>query len=126
VERQPRQRRCHRISGLQERELNTAGVSGRSATGYSDTTVAGGTTYTYQVSAVDAAGNESSKASTSVTTPSSGGILTVSPTDDATVDSSLPTELRRIQPGDSGQRPSDDLDWAFSLYNGASERFDKI
>ena len=42
---------------------------GGSTTSYSDTTVAGGTTYTYQVSAVDAAGNESSKASTSVTTP---------------------------------------------------------
>jgi hypothetical protein len=43
------------------------------------------------------------------------GSLTVSPADDAAVDSSLPTELRRIQPADSGQRPSDDLDWAFSL-----------
>jgi hypothetical protein len=43
------------------------------------------------VSAVDAAGNESSKASASVTTPSSGGTLTFSPTDDATVDSSQPT-----------------------------------
>jgi fibronectin type 3 domain-containing protein len=65
---------------------------GGSTTSYSDTTVAGGTTYTYQVSALDAAGNESSKASTSVTTPSSGGgTLTFNPTDDATVDSSQPT-----------------------------------
>jgi hypothetical protein len=43
------------------------------------------------VSAVDAAGNESSKANASVTTPGSGGTLTFSPTDDATVDSSQPT-----------------------------------
>jgi fibronectin type 3 domain-containing protein len=64
---------------------------GGSTTSYSDTTVASGTTYTYQVSAVDAAGNESSKTSVSVTTPSSGGTLTFSPTDDATVDSSQPT-----------------------------------
>ena len=54
-------------------------------TSYSDTTVAASTTYTYQVSAVDAAGNESSKANASVTTPGSGGTLTFSPTDDVTL-----------------------------------------
>jgi fibronectin type 3 domain-containing protein len=64
---------------------------GGSTTSYSDTSVAAGTTYTYQVGAVDAAGNESSKASVAVTTPSGGGMLTFSPTDDTTVDSSQPT-----------------------------------
>jgi hypothetical protein len=43
------------------------------------------------VSAVDAAGNESTKASVSVTTPSGGGTLTFTATDDATLDSSQPT-----------------------------------
>src|SRR4029453_11520006 len=57
-------------------------------TTWSDQTASPGTTYTYEVSAVDAAGNESSKASDSVTTPDASGILTFSPTDDATVDSS--------------------------------------
>jgi hypothetical protein len=60
-------------------------------TTYSDDTAVPGTAYTYQVSAVDAAGNESSKASVSVTTPSGGGTLTFTPTDDAMVDSSQPT-----------------------------------
>ncbi len=40
---------------------------------YSDETASPGTTYTYEVSAVDAAGNESTKASASVTTPDGGG-----------------------------------------------------
>jgi hypothetical protein len=67
-------------------------VSG-STTQYSDSSVAASTAYTYQVSAVDAAGNESTKASVSVTTPpaAGGGTLTFAPTDDATVDSSQPT-----------------------------------
>jgi fibronectin type 3 domain-containing protein len=62
-------------------------------TTYTDDTAAPATTYTYQVSAVDAAGNESTKASTSVTTPSAagGGTFTFGPTDDATVDASQPT-----------------------------------
>jgi hypothetical protein len=59
---------------------------------YSDTTVAGGTSYTYQVSAVDAAGNESGRATASVTTPTSvSQTLTFTPTDDATIDASAPT-----------------------------------
>jgi fibronectin type 3 domain-containing protein len=61
-------------------------------TTYTDDTASPGTAYTYQASAVDAAGNESSKASVSVTTPGgSGGSLTFAPTDDATVDASQPT-----------------------------------
>ncbi|MGZ4632028.1 MAG: fibronectin type III domain-containing protein, partial [Actinomycetes bacterium] len=63
-------------------------------TTYSDATASPGTTYTYQVSAIDAAGNESTKASATVTTPAAGGgstTLTFAPTDDATVDSSQPT-----------------------------------
>ena len=63
-------------------------------TAYSDDTAAPGTAYTYQVSAVDAAGNESSRASVAVTTPpggGGGGTLTFSASEDATVDSSQPT-----------------------------------
>jgi fibronectin type 3 domain-containing protein len=62
-------------------------------TSYSDQNASPGTTYTYQVSAVDAAGNESTKASTTVTTPGSGGTgtLTFAPSDDVTLDSSRPT-----------------------------------
>ena len=66
---------------------------------YSDDTASPGTTYTYDVTAVDAAGNESTKASASVTTPDASGALTFSPTDDATVDSlAADGELRRQQP----------------------------
>jgi chitodextrinase len=58
---------------------------------YTDGTAAPSTTYQYQVSAVDAAGNESPRASVSVTTPSSSGTtLTFAPIADATVDSSQP------------------------------------
>ena len=60
-------------------------------TAYTDDTAQPGTAYTYQVSAVDAAGNESPTASATVSTPSAGGTLTFTPTDDATVDSSQPT-----------------------------------
>jgi len=61
-------------------------------TTYTDDTASPGTAYTYQVSAVDAAGNESAKAAVSVTTPGGGGgSLTFAPTDDATVDASQPT-----------------------------------
>ena len=61
-------------------------------TSYTDDTASPGTAYTYQVSALDAAGNESSKATVSVTTPGGGGggPLLFTPTDDATVDSSQP------------------------------------
>jgi chitodextrinase len=59
-------------------------------TAYTDDTAQPGTAYTYQVSAVDAAGNESPRASATVSTPSAGGTLTFTPTDDATVDSSQP------------------------------------
>src|SRR6478752_4755550 len=59
-------------------------------TTYTDDTAQPGTAYSYQVSAVDAAGNESAKASAAVSTPSGAGTLTFAPTDDATVDSSQP------------------------------------
>ena len=67
---------------------------GGSARSFTDDTVQPGTGYTYQVSAVDAAGNESSKASVSVTTPGGGGgggTLTFAAAEDVTVDSSKPT-----------------------------------
>lgn len=61
---------------------------------YTDTTVAAGATYSYTVSAVDKAGNESARsAAVSVTTPASSGskTLTFAPTSDAMVDSANPT-----------------------------------
>jgi chitodextrinase len=68
---------------------------GGTTTAYSDKTAAASTAYTYQVSAVDAAGNESAKSATaSATTPaatSTGGTLTFTPTDDATVDATNAT-----------------------------------
>ncbi|MDH2443028.1 DNRLRE domain-containing protein [Amnibacterium sp. CER49] len=61
--------------------------------GYNDTTAAAGTTYTYQVSAIDAAGNESVKASATVTTTggTTGTTISVTPTADATVQSANPS-----------------------------------
>ena len=62
------------------------------ATTYTDDTASPGTSYTYQVTAVDAAGNESARAAvTVVTAGGSGGTLTFAPTDDATIDASQPT-----------------------------------
>ncbi|HEV7186500.1 MAG TPA: DNRLRE domain-containing protein [Blastococcus sp.] len=63
------------------------------STSYTDSAVTAGTTYTYAVSAVDAAGNESARSSPlSVTTPAAGSTtLTFRPTDDATIDESHPT-----------------------------------
>ena len=68
-----------------------ATVSG-TQTAYADTSVAAGTSYTYQVSAIDAAGNESQKASVSVTTPGggTGTALTFPVTDDATISQASP------------------------------------
>jgi chitodextrinase len=66
-----------------------ATVDGSTLT-YTDSTVSASTAYTYQVTAVDAAGNESTPASVSVTTGASG-TLTFGATDDATVDASRPT-----------------------------------
>jgi chitodextrinase len=64
-------------------------VSG-STLAYTDATVAGSTTYTYEVAAVDAANLESPRASVDVTTPAGGPTLTFAASDDATVDSSQP------------------------------------
>jgi hypothetical protein len=61
-------------------------------TAYTDDTATAGTTYTYAVSAVDAANNESTKATTTVTTPGGvTGTFTFAPTDDAYVNSSAAT-----------------------------------
>ncbi|MDH2443027.1 DNRLRE domain-containing protein [Amnibacterium sp. CER49] len=66
-------------------------VSGNTLS-YTDTTAAGATTYTYSVSAIDAAGNESPKASATVTTPTTTTTtLTFPATADATVKSAYPT-----------------------------------
>ena len=60
-------------------------------TSFTDATAAAGATYSYQVSAVDAAANESARSnSASVTTPSPG-TLTFDPTDDAYVEQAAPT-----------------------------------
>jgi chitodextrinase len=71
-------------------KLNTSLVT---TTSYTDSTVAAGTTYTYRVTTVDGAGNESTPgASTTVTTPSGGGggTSTFEPVADTYVDSSTP------------------------------------
>jgi fibronectin type 3 domain-containing protein len=61
-------------------------------TTYTDDTAAPGSAYTYEVSAVDAAGNESTRSSVMITTPGGGGgTLTFAPVGDATVDNSQPT-----------------------------------
>jgi hypothetical protein len=70
-------------------------VSPVTTTSYTDSTVAAGTTYTYRVTTVDGAANESTPgASTTVTTPSGGGggggTSTFEPVADTYVDSSTP------------------------------------
>jgi fibronectin type 3 domain-containing protein len=63
-------------------------------TSYSDTGLTASTAYNYSVIAVDAAGNKSPAATASATTPAApggGGTFTFAPTDDAYVDSSVPT-----------------------------------
>ena len=77
------------------RNGSTTPLASSTTAAYSDTTVAPNTAYTFQVSAVDPAGNESSlSAVAAVTTPSGGTtIYDVAPTDDATIDSSQPTVL---------------------------------
>jgi len=59
---------------------------------YNDATVSPGTTYTYEVSAVDAAGNESPRSNTvTVTTPVTGGTFAFTPSHDAYVRQSQPS-----------------------------------
>jgi fibronectin type 3 domain-containing protein len=61
-------------------------------TSYSDTGVTGGTTYAYEVRALDAAGNASDPTnSASATTPAASATYTLSADADAKVDSSTPT-----------------------------------
>jgi hypothetical protein len=69
-----------------------ATTTGSTATTYTDGTASPATTYTYAVSAVDTAGQESpSRATVTITTPAtSGTTVTFSPSDDATVDASQP------------------------------------
>ena len=69
------------------------GTVGASALTYTDATVSPSTTYTYQVSAVDAVPNESTKASVTATTPpaTGGGTFTFPAAADTYVDSSQPT-----------------------------------
>jgi chitodextrinase len=74
--------------------LSTINSGAPLPTTYTDETASPSTLYTYAVSAIDAAGNESTQASASVTTPAGSGgtsTLTFAPTDDATVDQSQPT-----------------------------------
>jgi chitodextrinase len=65
---------------------------GGTQTAYTDTSAAAATSYTYQVSAIDAAGNESQRASASVTTPGGGTGTTLAfpVTDDATISQASP------------------------------------
>jgi hypothetical protein len=74
------------------RDSATTPLATTTSTSYTDSTVAASTAYTYQVSAVDAAGNESGKASVSVTTPSAATTttLTFAPAADAQVVATSP------------------------------------
>jgi hypothetical protein len=65
-------------------------VLGAGSTGYTDLGPAAGTAWTYRVSALDAAGNESTKASVTVTTLVPSGSLTFTAVADATVDATNP------------------------------------
>ena len=58
---------------------------------WTDGSVAAGRSYTYAVSAIDAVGNESGRATTTVTTPGGTRTVVFAPTDDATIDQSAPT-----------------------------------
>ncbi|HEV7205806.1 MAG TPA: DNRLRE domain-containing protein [Jatrophihabitans sp.] len=71
--------------------LPGAPADGSPPTAFTDDTAAPGSSYQYQVSAVDAAGNESAKASVTVATPGGGRTLTFTATADTTVDASQPT-----------------------------------
>jgi len=68
-------------------------LASTSSTSFSDTTVAAATTYSYQVSAFDATGNESARSTPlSATTPSATSTTySFTATGDATVDASNPT-----------------------------------
>jgi beta-lactamase superfamily II metal-dependent hydrolase len=57
--------------------FSLAGTS--TTTGFADLGLTAGTTYSYRVTAVDAAGNESSPSSASATTPATGSITVTSP-----------------------------------------------
>src|SRR5206468_3322963 len=61
------------------------------ATSFSDTTVVGGTTYSYQVSALDAAGNESAPSNTATATTPGLTTLTFAADADARVEEANPT-----------------------------------
>jgi fibronectin type 3 domain-containing protein len=65
-------------------------LPGPAATGYTDLGLPAGTGYTYRVSAVDAAGNESTRASVTVSTQVPTGSLSFAATADATVDAANP------------------------------------
>jgi len=92
------------------------------ATSYSDTAVAPGSTHTYTVSAFDAAGNTSppSTSATATTPPLAAGTsLALTPTDDAYIDASAPSSnfgtATRIIVGNS---PADDGLLRFSVATG--------
>jgi hypothetical protein len=65
-------------------------VLGPAATGVTDVGLSAGTGYTYRVSAVDAAGNESTRASVTASTLVPAGSLAFTATADATVDAANP------------------------------------
>jgi len=75
------------------RNGSLVGEVGGSTLSFTDTTVAAGSTYGYQVDAVDAAGNRSARTATvNVTTPPQGGTtLTLVPSEDSYVNEASPT-----------------------------------
>ena len=77
------------------RNGSTTALATSTTTTFTDPTVGPNTAYSYQVTAVDAAGNESASSNiATVTTPSSaGGIFDFAPTDDTTIDSAQPAAV---------------------------------
>jgi len=64
---------------------------GGGTTTYPDTSVSPGTTYTYTVVAFDSEGNRSPLSAPATATTPSGGVLSFTPTDDASIIAGLPT-----------------------------------
>ncbi len=76
------------------RDGSATALATTTAAAYTDTAVAAGSTHTYTVDAVDAAGNRSAKsAAASATTPTTGGTtITITPDADSYVDASNPSK----------------------------------
>ena len=106
MDRSHRQRRRHRIPGVPQRRRTVQTVTG---TTYTDTGLNPNTSYSYTVKAVDAAGNQSPASNTATaTTAAAGNAITLTPTNDATIDPATSSSTTsRIKVDDSS--PVNDL-----------------